>query len=222
MDTSAAGSAGTFQNLAMKVWERLGALPAGVFAGALFGALIGGIGGRIVMRLIFLIDRGTEGAQTDFGTIGEVTLGGSFTLLVLSSIAGVIGGVIYVALRRWLPWSGVARGVFFGLMMIFGPGIIALGEVDLQIVEPAVPVFYMFVALIVSYGFCVALLTDRLHAERAVEPGPRTKLATTLVQALLALGIVTLAVLTTYNVYDKGGSCLSADQNGGCGVRAKD
>jgi hypothetical protein len=222
MDTAAASSAGTFQNLAMKVWDRLGALPAGVFAGAFFGALIGGIGGRVVMRLIFLIDRRTEGAQTDFGTIGEFTIGGSFTLLVLSTIAGVIGGAIYIGVRRWLPSSGVARGVFFGLMMMFGPGVIALGEVDLQIAEPAVPIYLMFVALIVSYGVCVALLTDRLRAERAVEPGPRTKLATTLVQALLALGIVTLAMLTTYKVYDKGGSCLSADQNGGCAVRAAD
>jgi hypothetical protein len=210
------------QPIPPEVWKRFLALPAGAFAGAIFGALFGGIGGRIVMRLIFLIDRGTEGAQTDFGTIGEFTIGGSFTLLVLSAIAGAIGGAIYVGVRRWLPWSGAARGVFFGLMMMFGPGFIALGEVDLQILEPALPVFFMFVALIVLYGVCVALLTDRLHPEPAVDTGPRTKLATTVVQSLLALGIVTMAVLTTYNVYDKGGSCLSADDNGGCAVRATD
>ena len=36
------------------------------------------------------------------------------------------------------------------------------------------------------------------------------------------LPFVTMAVLTTYNVYDKAGSCLSADRNGGCEVRATD
>ena len=222
MSTSSANDGKIGRGVIEKGWESLGALPAGVVGGAFFGALIGGIGGRIVMRIAFLIDQETEGARTDFGTIGEFTAGGTFTLLVLATIAGVIGGVLYVGLRRWLPSSGAARGVFFGLMMMFGPGVIALGEVDLQIVEPGVPVFFMFVALIVLYGVCVALLTDRLHAEPAIHPDPRTKLATTLVQALLALGIVTMAVLTTYNVYDKAGSCLSADRNGGCEVRATD
>jgi len=205
----------------IRFWGRTGALRAGIIAGALFGAVFGGAGGRIVMRIAFLIDRETEGAETDFGTIGEFTIGGSFTLLALSTIAGTIGGVIYVAVRRWLPWSGLARGVFFGLMMMFGPGFIALGKVDLQIVEPALPLFFMFVALIVLYGACVALLADRLHAEPAVDPGPRTKLATTVVQSLLALGIVTMAVLATGQVHSEAGSCLSADQNtGGCAVRA--
>lgn len=203
-----------------KAWGRTGALRAGIVAGAIFGAVFGGGGGRIVMRIIALIDESTKGAQVDFGTIGEVTVGGTFTLMTLSTIAGTIGGVIYVAVRRWLPWSGAVRGVFFGLLMMFGPGVIALGEVDLQIVEPAVPVFFMFVALIVLYGVCVAFLTDRLYAEPAIHPGPRTRLATTVVQSLLALGIVVMAILVTENVHSHAGSCLSADQNtGGCAVR---
>ena len=210
------------QSLLAKAGGRTGALPAGILAGALCGAVCGGVGGRVVMRIIFLIDQETKGAQTDFGTIGEITIGGSFTLLVLSTIAGIIGGVLYVGLRRWLPWSGVARGVFFGLMMMFGPGVIALSEVDLSIAEPAIPILYMFVALIVLYGVCVALLTDRLHPEPTVDPSPRTKLVTTAAQSLLALGIVFMAILVTENVHSQAGSCLSADDNGGCAVRATD
>jgi len=172
------------------------------------------------MRLIALIDSSTDGAQTDFGTIGEITVGGTVTLLVLSTIAGVIGGVIYVALRRWLPWSGMARGLFFGLMMMFGPGFIALGEVDLQIVEPALPIFAMFIALIVLYGVGVALLTDRLHTPSCAPTGRRAARAVRGAQALAALGICIMAVLVTYDVYDKAGTCLSADQDsGGCAVR---
>jgi hypothetical protein len=204
------------------VWRRTDALRAGIISGALLGALVGGIGGRIVMRLVFLIDRSTDGAKTDFATVGDVTLGGSFTLLVLATIAGVIGGTAYVAFRRWLPFSGVPRGVFFGLLMAFGPGVIVLGEVDLQIFEPAVPVYAIFIALIVLYGVGVALLADRLHAPPAARPARRTELITRTAHFLAAAAICAMAVLTTYNVYDKAGSCLSADQDGGCAARSSD
>src|SRR5437870_3892257 len=149
------------RSLLGKAMQRLGALPAGVLAGALFGALVGGVLGRILMRIIFLIDKSNDGAETDFGTVGEVTVGGTLTLLVLSSITGVMGGIFYIGIRRWLPWpSPVARGVFFGLLMMFGPGLIFLGDVDLQIFEPALLIFAAFVAFIVLYGVCVALLTE--------------------------------------------------------------
>jgi hypothetical protein len=206
-----------------KAWGTTGALRAGIVAGAICGAVFGGVGGRIVMRIIALIDESTRGALVDFGTIGDVTVGGTFTLMTLTTIAGTIGGVIYVGARRWLPWSGAARGVYFGLLMMFGPGIIALGEVDLQIVEPAVPIFAMFVVLVVLYGVGVALLTDRLHPTPQVRPSPRVERITRAVQYLLAAGICAMAVLATYNVHDKAGSCLSADQDtGGCAVRATD
>ena len=203
-------------------WGRTGALPAGIAAGAVCGALVGGVGGRIAMRIIAMIDTSTDGAQTDFATVGEITMGGTFTLLVLTTIGGIIGGVIYVGVRRWLPFAGVARGVFFGLLMMFGPGVIALGEVDLQIFEPALPIFAMFVALIVLYGVGVALLTDRLRAPASVLPGRRMELAARGLQCLAAVGICAMAVLVTYNVHDKAGSCLSADDNGGCATPAED
>lgn len=174
------------------------------------------------MRLIFLIEKATDGAKTDFGTVGEITVGGSFTLLVLSAITGVIGGVLYVALRRWLPGTGAPRGAFFGLLMAFGPGVIFLGEVDLQIFEPALAVFAMFVVLIVLYGIGVALLTDRLYAPPAVRPNPRVALVARVVQCVAAAAICAMAVLITYDVYDKGGSCLTADGSGGCGAHATD
>ena len=216
------GTASFDRAFVTKAWARLGALPAGMFAGALFGAVIGGVAGRIVMRLIFLIDESTDGAKTDFGTAGEITVGGSFTLLVLSTITGVIGGAIYVGLRRWLPFSGAARGAFFGLLMMFGPGVIFLGEVDLQIFEPALPILAMFVVLIVLYGIGVALLTDRLHAPKPVQPSARMERAALVAQVLLTLGICFMAVLITQHVYANAGDCLTADGNGGCGAHSTD
>ena len=203
--------------------QRLGALPAGVIAGALFGALFGGVLGRILMRIIFLIDKSTDGAKTDFGTVGEITVGGTLTLLVLSTLAGGFGGVAYVLIRRWLPWpSPVAHGAFFGLLMMFGPGVIFLGEVDLQIFEPALPIFAMFAGLIVLYGIAVAVVTDRMRPLPAVSPGPRVETGARWLVRLAAVGVLVVAVLATTNVYDKAGTCLTADGNGGCGARVGD
>lgn len=198
------------------------ALGAGIVAGVVSGFLLGGVGGRIVMRVIALIDPSTDGAETDFGTVGEITVGGSLTLAILTSITGAMGGLAYVAVRRWLPGSTVRRGLFFGLVMMFGPGFIALGEVDLQIFEPAVPVFAAFVALVVTYGIGVAILADRLHPSAAVTPGPRMEAAARWAVRLLSVGVLAMAVLATGNVYDHEGSCLSADEEGGCAVRTSD
>ena len=220
MDANAAPRGPTFFG---NIASRLGALPAGVLSGVLVGAFFGGVLGRILMRVIFLIEKSHKGAETDFGTVGEITFGGTLTLLILSAITGATGGTIYVVIRRWLPWSwAVARGGFFGLLMMFGPGVIFLGEVDLQIFEPAVPIFAAFVALIVTYGVCVASLTDRLRPPAAARPGPRVELAARWLVRLAAAGVLVMAVLVTQKVYDEAGTCLTANGEGGCGIRVTD
>ena len=212
------------QGLSISTWEQTRALRAGITSGATFGAVVGGVGGRIAMRLTFLLDQSTDHAKTGFGgTVGEITVGGTLGLMTFTTIAGVIGGSIYIAVRRWLPWSGLPRGVFFGLLMMFGPGVVALGDVDLEIFEPALPIFAMFVVLIVLYGVGVALVTDRLHAPPAVLPDLRMEFAARMVQCLLAVGLCVMAGFATYHVHDKAGSCLSADPNtGGCAARPTD
>jgi hypothetical protein len=198
----------------------LGALWAAVLAGALAGALWGGIGGRVVMRAIALIDESTEGSQTDFATVGEFTVGGTFTLLVLTMIAGVIGGAIYLALRRWLPRNRGMRGIYFGMLMMFGPGLIAVSEVDLQIFEPALPIFAMFVFLIVAYGVTVALATDHLHPAPPVRASHRVDNAHRVALWMVAVGIGAIAVFATQNVHAHAGTCLRAGDAGGCAVPA--
>jgi hypothetical protein len=223
MEASAISDRPEAHGLFTRAVRRLGALPTGVFTGAIFGALFGGVAGRILMRGIFLIDKSTDGAKTDFGTVGEITVGGTLTLLILTTLAGVFGGVGYVAIRRWLPWrSPVARGAFFGSFMMFGPGVIFVNEVDLQIFEPAVPIFAMFVVLIVLYGIAVAVVTDRIRPLPAVSPGQRVETAARWLVRLAAVGVLAMAVLVTQNVYDKGGTCLTGDGNGGCGARVSD
>jgi hypothetical protein len=126
------------------------------------------------MRTVALIDESAYGVRTDSGaTVGVITAGGTITLTIATILAGIIGGVVYIAIRRWLPWSGIARGLIFGVLMVFGPGFIAIGETDLQIFEPALPIFVMFAALQVLYGLLVALILDRLHPAPLIRPRRR-------------------------------------------------
>jgi hypothetical protein len=159
-------------------WRLIAALRAGVIGGAMSGAVFGGVGGRIVMRIVALIDQSAYGVRTDSGaTVGEITAGGTITLTIVTMLAGIIGGLLYIAIRRWLPWTGVVRGLAFGVLMVFGPGLIAIGETDLQIFEPALPIFAMFAALEVFYGILVALIADRLHPASPIRGGWRLGVA---------------------------------------------
>jgi len=205
-----------------KAWQRTGALRAGIIAGASSGALVGGVGGRVVMRIIALIDQSTDGVQTDSGTVGEITAGGTFGLMQFAVGAGIAGGLLYVAVRRWLPWSGVARGVAFGLFSVFVPGIIVFNKdnPDLQIFEPVLPVLALFIALVLLYGTAVALLADRLHGAPPVRRGPRADAALRATWCLAAAAMCVISIFSVRDFIDRAGSCLSADQNGGCAVHA--
>ena len=200
-------------------WRRLGSLPAGVAMGALCGAVVGGVLGRLYMRLIFLLDPDKDGAKTDFGTVGEVTVGGSLTLAVACAITGAMGGGLYVVVRRWLPGGSTrARGAAFGLLVGFGPGVIFLGEIDLRVFEPALPIFLGFEALMVLYGVGVALLTDRVSPPATtLDRSGRAR------WAVMAAGfaLVVFAVLVMGGVYEDRGTCLSADGVGGCAIDSK-
>ena len=208
------------RGFAGRAWGGLGALPAGMLAGGACGALVGGLLGRVYMRILFLMDESKKGVETDFGTAGQITLGGSFSLLMLSTVAGVIGGMIYVGLRRWLPDRPGLRAGFFGLLMAWGVGFIAVSEIDMRIFEPAVPIYLGFIVLLALYGAAVSWMTDRLHPMRPVRPGPRMERATRGLIALAGLGVCVMAVLATQNVYANAGTCLSGDGKGGCGAPA--
>src|ERR1700675_5145711 len=97
-------------------WGLSAPLRWAVALGALSGAISAGVGSRVVMRIIALTNPGSDGVNTDAdATVGQITLGGTMSLLILGKIAGIMGGVVYLGLRRCLPvpaaWKGLAYGV---------------------------------------------------------------------------------------------------------------
>lgn len=88
-------------------------LRAGV-AGALTGALVLGVGGRMVMRLAALIG----------GRAPGFSWGGSLEVVAAGALYGAAGGLLWVAISRWLgrAMTGPALGAatFAGIGLASG------------------------------------------------------------------------------------------------------
>ena len=68
-----------------------------IVAGITVGVLVAGFGSRLAMLVLRLTSsRFVRGAVSDDGfVIGRVTLGGTYNLLVLGAVVGVIGAGVY-------------------------------------------------------------------------------------------------------------------------------
>ena len=82
----------------------------GGLAGLAVGVVVGGIGGRLAMRLIALLIPESTGRFTENGArIGDITLGGTFAVLLFGGLfAGIFVGTIWVVVSPWLPRSWVS------------------------------------------------------------------------------------------------------------------
>ena len=71
----------------------------GGLAGLAVGVVVGGLGGRVAMRLIALLIPNPPAAFTENGNrIGDITLGGTFALLLFGGLfAGIFAGTITIA-----------------------------------------------------------------------------------------------------------------------------
>ena len=197
-----------------------------VAVGALSGVISAGVGARVVMRIIALANPGRDGVFTDAeATVGEITFGGTMNLLLLGTIAGVMGGVVYLGVRRWLPVPAAWKGLTWGIVSLLTVGQLLFDthNADFQIFKPVVMVIALFSVLFLLNGFLVGALAGRFHPEPAYRPSLRVSRAVTGVLALVCvLGLVAHAI-TTAQMIDDEGTCVSALGGGaGCAVRASE
>jgi hypothetical protein len=95
-------------------------------AGLLTGLLVAGLGGRLVMRAAALLEPSAIGRFTENGNqIGEITVGGSFALLLVGVFLGLAGAVVWVVVSPWLPDKPLARA------LVAAPVAVALSAVGL-------------------------------------------------------------------------------------------
>ena len=173
----------------------------GPSVGIAAGILVAGIGSRLIMRILAMVNEEQAGVATENGNIaGEITAGGTFGLIIGVGLAsGVIGGLVYVVIRRWLLGSGLMKGVVFGLILLCFSGITPPGlaplfdpeNVDFALFGPKQFAVGLFALMIVLHGVVVSLLVERydqyvppLFARSSV-----TVLGYLLIAGLCALGL---------------------------------
>ena len=153
-----------------EVGRRVG---VGVLAGLVAGFIVGGIGSRAAMRIAAITTEDRfKGLTTEAdATVGEITLGGTVFLLFFGTVLGIVGGVSYMAARRWLVVPQRWQGLVFGLILlaIAGPLLIEGDNRDFQLFGPKLLNISMFASLPLLFGLMVVPLAARL--DRAL-PGP--------------------------------------------------
>lgn len=191
-----------------------GALAAGVIA----GFLVVGLGSRIVMRLIFLADQGTEGILTMDGFIVGGLSTDTFGLLALGAVVGVLIAPIYLGLRRWLPIPRAWRGLGFGYGSLATGGITLINpdNVDFRIFEPVMVGIALFAGLFVLGGIVLAALMDRFHPDPAYAYSARVpRVAGAALVLVAALGTLLFVTGLVQLVGDEG-SCIGATADFEC------
>jgi hypothetical protein len=139
-------------------------LGLGVLAGALAGLLVGGIGGRLFMFVLAELNPEDSGVRTDDDVpIGQFTLDGTLNLLVITTVIGVIGGLVFLALRglRFGPQWFRVLSMPVGATLVVGSMLVHSDGVDFTLLQPVELGVAMTLAVPFLYTLLVAALADR-------------------------------------------------------------
>lgn len=150
------------------------AVTAGRAGGMLVGAYLAGLltigaGTRLMMRVLAATSSDSvQGRLTEADeVIGEVSVGGTFFLVVVSGIgAALVGLAIYVLLRRWLPERSVAAGLvgvaIGGGMFVRPAGLLTAENEDFTLVAPVALAVVLCISTLVLFGATFGVLVDHL------------------------------------------------------------
>jgi hypothetical protein len=135
-------------------------------AGSLTGAVIGGLGGRVAMFVLRLTsDPALRGLKTDDDFTIGIFSGATLFLVIVTTVLGIPGGLVYLVVRGWLP--GRARPWLFGGLtgIVGGATVIRPGGIDFTLLDPLGLAVALFIALPAAYGVAVSLLVERFLAD---------------------------------------------------------
>ena len=150
-------------SIGQEVLQRLRVL---IVAGIPTGVLVAGVGSRVAMFVLRLTSPDSvRGVTSDDGfEIGRFTFGGTYNLLVLGAVFGLIGAAAYRAVAPWLlgpRWFrrctvAAATGAVVGSMLIHADGI------DFRFLKPLWLAIGCFVALPAVFGVAIGAAVDRV------------------------------------------------------------
>lgn len=142
-----------------------------VIAGFIVGVPLIGVGSRLAMLLLRVTSPDTVVGTTsaDGFTIGQLTLAGTYNLLMMGMGLGLLGAAFYLAIKPWLfgpPWfRRVSTGLGSGLVV--GSLVIVPDSIDFIVLEPAWLAVGVFVALPTAFGLVIGPVVDRVATRDA-------------------------------------------------------
>ncbi len=138
-----------------------------IVAGIPAGALLVGVGSRVAMLVLRLTSPDTvRGVKSDDGfVIGQVTLKGTYDLVGIGAVVGIIGAAAYMLVAPWLIgplWfrratTGIASAVVVGSMLVHSNGI------DFNVLKPTWLAIALFVALPGLFGTLIGAFVDSVR-----------------------------------------------------------
>lgn len=155
----------TMQSPNQKRYERLiEEMRVLIVAGIPVGVLVAGVGSRLAMLLLRVTSpNSVVGLTSDDGfTIGQVTVAGTYNLLLLGAAVGIIGAGAYKMVAPWLigpTWfrrltTGLGSAAVVGSMLVHASGI------DFRVLKPTWLAIGLFVALPGVFGTVIGSSVD--------------------------------------------------------------
>jgi hypothetical protein len=180
-------------------------LGASVLAGAIGGLVVGGLGGRLFMFVLARMNPEEHGRDTDDGfEMGQFTVSGTLNLLVVTTVIGIIGGLVYLVLRdlrfgpAWFRWISLPVGatVAVGSMLVHSDGI------DFRVLDPQWLAVTLTLAVPFLFTVVVAALGDRWLGPDAVIRWPNALAWTLRAACVVVLGVFLADLVDTLRELD--------------------
>lgn len=184
--------------------EVLRDIARGGVSGLVAGVVVGGFGGRLVMRIAALLHPDAVGALTENGNrIGDITLGGTLSLVLFGLISCAMAGAVWAIVSPWIPGhAGVRAWLTAGLAIAIGTPVLIIGRnPDFVILKHDPVVVALLVALVGAIGLSIALLDSWLdrrlpHTVKGQKRPGVFYAIVTVMGAVLVLPFVLLVFLT--------------------------
>lgn len=137
---------------------------AAIGAGALLGFVINGWGSRLAMMLLARLNPQVTGMVSDDGfRMGQFVLADTMGLVLLGTVFGVLGGLVYLAVRplRFGPRWFQHLALFVGPAVVAGSLLVHTEGIDFHVLDPPALAIALFVALPGAFALSAALLVER-------------------------------------------------------------
>jgi hypothetical protein len=186
-------------------WVALWRLIALGSLGGLAGGFVAGLWLRLAMRMsgILTEERNRRVLTEADARVGDFTLEGTLFLVFSASSAGIFGGVLYVAIRQWLPPGGTGRALSFGALLLATLGFFLIVEhnPDFDLFGPNWLNVAMYSVTYIVYGMVASLIVERLDTRVVVQArvrlaSTRSRLAMVALSPFAVLGLALTLALT--------------------------